>query len=100
MTTLNEPSSTRLHEALSKLLVEKLKKYSDPSQPATLTKATCTCIYCDIFEALTDVFKTSKAQFTNEAANWIAQYYYDCVSINETQDLDPNIFDVLLALGL
>ena len=38
------------------------------------------------------VFVSSEAKISNESLNWIAQSYYDSVAINNTQELDPQIF--------
>jgi hypothetical protein len=76
------------HESVSKLLVERLTKYKDKS----LNKETCISIYSTIFESLQEVFVSSEAKISNESLNWIAQSYYDSVAINNTQELDPQIF--------
>lgn len=76
------------HESISKLLNEKLKKRISEK----LNKDTCLEIYQDIFFTLTEVFKTSKTPLENEAVNLLAQMYYDSVTINNNQELDPSIF--------
>lgn len=77
-----------LHESVSKLLVEKLSVYKTRS----LKKDVCISIYSTIFQCLENLFTSSNVQITNESLNWIAQSYYDAVTINENQELDPNIF--------
>jgi len=50
-------------------------------------------MYQEIFGTLVEVFKSSDVELSNEAVNYVSQLYYDCISINETdQSLDPNIF--------
>lgn len=77
-----------VYESISKLLTTKLSKYKNEK----LNTATCTAIYQDIFEAFVDVFQESSIQISNEGMNMICQLYYDAVTINENQELDPNIF--------
>jgi len=77
-----------IHESVSVLLNKKLDKYKNQK----LNKETCTLIYQDIFETFSDVFQESKAPLSNESVNLISQMYYDSISINNTQELDPNIF--------
>lgn len=79
---------TSAHEAISKLLNNKLRKRLNES----LNKETCLEIYQDIFFTLTEVFKESKTPLENEAVNLLSQMYYDSVTINGNQELDPNIF--------
>jgi hypothetical protein len=69
-------------------LGEKLKKFKE----SNLDMVTCTQIYQEIFNTLVEVFETSNVQLTNESVNFMAQQYYDCVSVNGNQELDPNIF--------
>lgn len=77
-----------LHESVSKLLVEKLTIYKSKS----LKKDVCISIYSTIFQSLENLFTTSNVKISNESLNWIAQSYYDAITINENQELDPNIF--------
>lgn len=77
-----------IHESVSKLLTSKLAKYKNEK----LNAATCTTIYQDIFETFVDIFQESNTEISNEAMNLLCQMYYDAVSINGNQELDPNIF--------
>jgi len=82
---------TRLHEAFSKLLSDKLSKYTS-GEDAKLNSTTCMKIYSDIFETIADIISQSKVQLSNESLNYISQQYYDGIIINNNQELDPNIF--------
>ena len=77
-----------IHESVSKLLTTKLSKYKNEK----LNLTTCTTIYQDIFETFVDIFQESRTEISNEAMNMICQMYYDAVTINGNQELDPNIF--------
>jgi hypothetical protein len=77
-----------INEALEKLITSRLKAFNEKS----LDLVTCTEIYQAIFDTLVEVFESSNVQLSNESVNWLAQEYYDCVSINETQTLNPHIF--------
>lgn len=79
----------QIHESLSKLLINTLQGY----KAEKLNSATCTMIYTDIFNCLVEVFQESQIPITNEAVNLLAQMYYDSIKINDTEELDPNIFD-------
>ena len=53
-------------------------------------------MYQDIFYSLTEIFKESETPLGNESANFLAQMYYDCVTLQTTSgpmELDPNIFE-------
>jgi len=80
----------RLHEAISSLLGGKLKKYIRPDQD--LNVLVCTQIYSEIFETLVEVMTAAKVEISNESMNYLAQQYYDGILINNTHELDPNIF--------
>ena len=69
-------------------LISKLEKYKNDK----LNLSTCTTIYQDIFEVFVDLFEGSKIKISNEAMNIMCQMYYDAISINGNQELDPNIF--------
>lgn len=77
-----------IHESISKLLIKKLDKYKSQN----LNKETCVRIYQDMFDIVVDLFQESKIEVTNEAVNLICQMYYDSITINNNQELDPNIF--------
>ncbi|NBP03688.1 MAG: hypothetical protein EBU90_27045 [Proteobacteria bacterium] len=77
-----------LHDSISKLLVERLLRRKGEK----LTSQACSEIYQDIFFSLSEVVKESSIPLSNESVNFIAQMYYDSVTINGGQELDPNIF--------
>ena len=77
-----------IHESVSKLLSIKLEKYKSEK----LNLSTCTTIYQDVFETFVDLFQESKTEVSNEAMNMVCQMYYDAITINGNQELDPNIF--------
>jgi hypothetical protein len=77
-----------IHESISKLIVKKLEKYKSQN----LNKETCVKIYQDMFEITLSLFQESKIKISNEAVNLICQMYYDSITINNNQELDPNIF--------
>ena len=79
-----------VHDAVSKMLSQRLKKFSDENK--TLNVLTCTQIYSEIFESLSEIMKDSNTPLCNESVNYIAQQYYDAVLINGNQELNPNIF--------
>jgi len=78
----------QLHESISKLLTDRLSS----RKGLKLNREACTSIYQDIFFTLSEVIKEASVPLSNESVNFLAQMYYDAVSINETQELDPNIF--------
>ena len=77
-----------IHKSVSKLLSSKLTKHTSEK----LNSTTCIAIYQDIFETFVDVFQESQVKISNEGLNMVAQMYYDAVTINGNQELDPNIF--------
>lgn len=77
-----------IHDSLSQLLSKKLEKHINTN----LDAAKCTEIYTDIFDTIVGVFQETDAKLSNEAMNIVAQMYYDSIEINQTQELDPNIF--------
>lgn len=77
-----------IHESISKLLTNNIQKYKSRS----LNSQTCTMIYQDMFETICNLFQESKINISNEAVNLVCQMYYDSISINNNQSLDPNIF--------
>lgn len=79
---------SQFNDVVTKLLTEKLKKFSDKQ----LNLVICVEIYQVIFDSLVEVFETAKTGLTNEAMNYMAQQYYDGVLINGREELDPNIF--------
>jgi hypothetical protein len=76
------------HEAISKLLVERIGRRKGEK----LDKAACSAIYQDLFFTLSELVKTSGSPLSNESVNLLAQMYYDSVVINNNEELDPNIF--------
>ena len=82
-------TKTNVNDVIVSMLGERLKQYSGEQ----LSRSTCYSIYNTIFGTLTDVIQQSGIKITNEAMNYLAQTYYDCVSINDrNEQLDPNIF--------
>ena len=84
----------RLNDAITSLLVQKLQKYQDGN--TSLNLVTCTQIYQDIFDTLVETLTEAKIELTNESMNYLAQQYYDAVSIKSNgnmYELDPNIFN-------
>lgn len=78
----------KLHETLTQLITERLARRAGEK----LSTTTCSEIYQDIFFTLSELFKESKTPLTNESVNFLAQMYYDAITINGNQELDPNIF--------
>ncbi len=78
------------NEAINRLLEVKLKPFV--TEQRDLNLLTCTEIYTTIFDVLAEVVTQSKAPVSNEALNYLAQQYYDGILINNSQELDPNIF--------
>jgi hypothetical protein len=77
-----------LNETISRLLLQNLSR----KKGEKLTSHVCSEIYQDIFFSLSEVIKNSSTPLCNESVNFIAQMYYDSVTINGDQELDPNIF--------
>jgi hypothetical protein len=78
-----------IHESVSKLLTLRLEKYKNKS----LNKETCIQIYSDIFDCFVDLFQESNIKIANESMNLLAQMYYESITINSNQELDPSIFE-------
>ena len=78
------------YESISKLLVQNLEKYKSKG----LNRETCLSIYGTIFETIQSVVEGAELQssVSNESLNWLAQCFYDSISINNNQETDPNIF--------
>lgn len=85
-----------INEAFEKLITSRLKVYNEK----TLDLVTCTEIYQTIFNTLVEVFEAANIELTNESVNWLAQEYYDCVSVNQNQTLNPHIFSQRAKLEL
>lgn len=79
---------SQFNEVISRLLGEKLKQYREKK----LDLVICVEIYQTIFNTLVEVFEQAGAGLTNEAMNYLAQQYYDAVAVNDTEELNPNIF--------
>lgn len=77
-----------VHEIISKLLTDRLQRKIDNK----LDRATCMEIYGDIFYSLTEIIKQAGTPLDNEAVNVLSQMYYDSVTVNGNQELDPTIF--------
>lgn len=83
------PEPSKFHQAVEKILVQKLSAFKNEKP----SRSTCLEIYTTIFETLVELFENSSMKITNESMNYIAQQYYDAVTINENSELEPNIFD-------
>lgn len=81
-------------KAITDLLQKNLAVFKNEK----LNKATFYKIYTAIFETLTNVFRQSNIHLSNEAANYIAQQYYDSIRINNHTCLDSNIFTMRASL--
>lgn len=77
-----------ISESIEKLLLPKLQKYKSE----ILNTVTCIAVYQDIFETFVDLFEGAHVQVSNEAMNLVCQMYYDAITINGNQELDPSIF--------
>jgi hypothetical protein len=77
-----------VHETIMELLNGRLQRRFQQKLDST----TCSEIYQDIFFSLSEVIKESRAPLSNESVNLLSQMYYDSVTINGNQELDPNIF--------
>ena len=77
------------HEAFAVLLRQKVEFLMQHG----LNRMNCIQFYTTIFNCLTNILETSGVKICNEAANYIAQEYYDGIRINGTQELDPGIFE-------
>jgi hypothetical protein len=78
----------KLHQSISKLITERLARRAGEK----LDSSTCSSIYQDIFFTLAEVFKEAQTPLCNESVNLLSQMYYDSIKINNTIELDPNIF--------
>lgn len=79
---------SEVHETISKLLTDRLQRRLDQK----LDRATCMEIYGDIFYTITEIIKQAGTPLDNEAVNLLSQMYYDSVTVNGNEDLDPSIF--------
>ena len=80
--------TNKLHETILTLITERLIRRKGEK----FNTSVCSEIYQDIFFSLTEIFKEAKTPLCNESVNFLAQLYYDAVTINDNQELDPNIF--------
>lgn len=79
---------SEVHEAITKLLTERLQRRIDQK----FDKTVCMEIYGDIFFTLTEIVKQAGTPLDNESVNLLSQMYYDSVTVNGNQELDPSIF--------
>ena len=79
---------SEVHETISKLLTDRLQRRVDQK----LDRSTCMEIYGDIFFTLTEIVKQAGTPLDNESVNLLSQMYYDSVTVNGNEDLDPTIF--------
>ena len=77
-----------IHDAVSKLLNDRLQRRLSQS----LDRSVCIEIYSDIFYTLSELIKETQTPLSNESVNIISQMYYDSVTVNGNQELDPTIF--------
>ena len=77
-----------IFESVNNLLNQKLLKRLNEK----LNKSTCIEIYTDIFYTLSSLIEESKVPLSNEGVNLLSQIYYDSIKINNSEELDPNIF--------
>lgn len=87
-----EPKKT-FHVSMSQLLEKKLSELQKKENFERLNVHVCTQIYKTIFETLVEIIEGGKVELTNEAANYVAQQYYDGTLINGRHELDPEIFE-------
>ena len=82
----------RPHDAI----VEHLNLSMQQFMGKSLNDDTCLLVYRDLFENVstiaTQLNERAKVKLSNESVNYIAQQYYDCVTVNGRQILNPNIF--------
>jgi hypothetical protein len=83
-----ENKNESLHSLISGLLTDRLEKRKGEK----FTSQVCSEIYQDIFFSISEIIKQSSTPLCNESVNFIAQMYYDAVTINGGEELDPNIF--------
>lgn len=83
--------SKELQEIINKLLQLKLQHMV--ADERSLDRSACIEIYTTLFDALTEVVQEAHLPLSNEGMNYLAQQYYDGVRINNTHELDPNIFE-------
>lgn len=76
------------HEAINKLLNDRLQRRINEK----FDRSVCMEIYGDIFYSLSELVKEAGTPLSNESVNLLAQMYYDSVTINGNQELDPTIF--------
>lgn len=76
------------HDTITSLLSSRLQRRLQEK----LDKSTCLEIYQDIFFTLSELVKESGTPLNNDSVNLLSQMYYDSVTINNNQELDPNIF--------
>lgn len=83
-----------IHKAVSQLLSARLQPLitSEGESKRDLNPLACVEIYSTIFETLVEVVQEAQLPVTNEGMNYLAQQYYDGILINETHELDPEIF--------
>lgn len=84
---MTQPS--KFHQAVEHILLDKLAPYKG----VVPTRTVCLEIYNVIFETFVELLEKIPNKITNESMNYLAQSYYDAVTINVNDELDPNIFD-------
>jgi len=84
-------ASDKLQQAIAEALNAKLALFLH--EP--LNRTTCIAIYSKIFETIQEIVLNVpqlSGVLSNDAINFIAQAYYDMLTVNDTQELDPKIF--------
>lgn len=81
-------TNKNVHDVISKLLTDRLQKRINER----LGREVCLEIYQDIFFSLSEIIKQAETPLSNESVNLLAQMYYDSVTVNGNQELDPSIF--------
>lgn len=79
-------------EVIDKLLVDRLSKFISSSP----TDAVCLEIYLEIFKTIEEIILNVPKfaeKATHDCVNFIAQAYYDMILLNNSETLNPNIFD-------
>lgn len=87
MKTQNNNTQSSIDEVLSNLITAKLQRFlNSPAGGNSLQ------VYNEIFSTLETVVTNSNINICNESLNYFAQTFYDSVTINGSEGLDPNIF--------
>lgn len=80
------------HETFSTLLESNLELTRKTHDLSKINTYSCLKIYETIFNTLTNILQEAGVKISNDAANYVAQQYYDGTLINARYELDPEIF--------